>query len=328
MRNDVEIGLFLLPDQGDAARTVELIVLCEEVGLSFVGVADSQMLWDDVHVILGAAAARTNRIRLGPWVTNAVTRHETVTANAICTLDDLSGGRAFLGMGYGDSSVRLLGLRPRRLAELESTVARMRALVAGEAVETEHGIWHLTTARRRLEVYWAADGPRSLESAGAHADAVIANGLLVPEHMRFMTERVRAGAVAAGRAPNEVDIIFNTGLSISEHGSRARDIAKTYVARTLCRDLSAWIPEWTGEKAAEFRAAYDYYHHIDQRHRAAGRVPDHLVTTKAVAGTPEECAAQLRDVIDHGFSRIALLALGEDPETVIRRLSAEVIPAL
>ena len=321
---DLEVGLFLLPEESPA-RTVELIKLCEDVGLSSVGVADSQMLWDDVYVILGAAAQQTTRIRLGPWVTNALTRHETVTTNAITTLNALSDGRAFLGIGYGDSSVKTIGVRPQRLAELAATVERMRALAAGDTVETEYGKWWIKSVRHEFYVYWAADGPRSLEDAGRYGDGVVANGLLVPEHMEFMRSHILRGARSSGRPPGEPEIVFNSGIAIDDDGEKARQIAKPYLARTLCHDVSQWMPGWDETAASEFRARYDYYRHIDAEHEIAGLVPDNLVTRKAIAGTPAECADLVRLVMENGFDRLMLLVLG-DAERTIRRLADEVLP--
>lgn len=323
---DLEVGVFLLADESPA-RTVEIIELCEDVGLSFVGVADSHMLWNDVYVILAAAAQRTSRIRLGPWVTNALTRHETVTLNAICTLNALAEGRAFLGIGYGDSAVKTLGIRPQRLGELVESVGRMRALVSGRTVRTEAAEWRMETASDDLFVYWAADGPKSLRDAGRFADGVVANGLLVPEHMEFMRTHIRAGAADAGRRAGEPEIVFNTGICIDDDSERARQVAKPYLARTLCHDVSTWMPGWDADAVSEFRARYDYYRHIQADHEIAAMVPESLVTRKAIAGTPEECVELIRLVADGGFGKLMLLVLG-DAESTIRRLAREVLPGV
>ncbi len=323
---DLEVGVFLLADESPA-RTVELIELCEDVGLSFVGVADSHMLWNDVYVILAAAAQRTSRIRLGPWVTNALTRHETVTLNAICTLNALANGRAFLGIGYGDSAVKTLGIRPQRLAELAESVSRMRALVSGRTVQVDSAEWRMETASRDLYIYWAADGPKSLADAGRYADGVVANGLLVPEHMEFMRSHIRAGADAAGRPRGEPEVVFNTGISIDDDSERAREVAKPYLARTLCHDVSTWMPGWDADAVSEFRARYDYYHHIKADHEIAALVPERLVTRKAIAGTPEECVELIRLVTDHGIDKLMLLVLG-DAHSTITRLAREVLPGV
>jgi 5,10-methylenetetrahydromethanopterin reductase len=319
---DVEYGAFLIPS--GVRETVAHVRLAEELGLGFAGIADSHMLWSEVWVSLAAAAAATSRIRLGTWVTNPLTRHPTVTAGCLCTLDELSDGRAFLGIGYGDSAVKTIGLRSSRLRELPEAVSAIRRLVDGETVDTAEGSWSLGSARPGVPVYWAGDGPRQLRDAGRYADGVIANGWLVPEALEWWKGHALAGAAESGR---KVELIFNTGISVDEDGDRARDAAKPYLARALCHDVSAFVPEWTRTKVDEFRRQYDYYHHIHAEHRLAELVPDGLVTRKAVAGTPEECAELLSGVIAAGYDKIALLALGDVPQT-LRLLGERVLPAV
>ena len=84
---------------GDLARTAE------QLGFESAWLADSQLYTKNVYVALTLAAERTESIRIGPGVTNPLTRHPTVTANAIAGLLEVSGGRAQLGIGSGDASV-------------------------------------------------------------------------------------------------------------------------------------------------------------------------------------------------------------------------------
>ena len=114
------------------------------------GVARAEMLgWDDAllptnpvanfdpYVLLAGAAMRTTRIRLAPFLDNPVLRHPAVLASAITTVDAVSGGRARLVLGVGDTAVRFLGLRPAKVAELEAAVSTCRRLLAGEKVDVE-----------------------------------------------------------------------------------------------------------------------------------------------------------------------------------------------
>jgi 5,10-methylenetetrahydromethanopterin reductase len=300
----LEFGLNLLPGR-DAAATLRRVELAEEYGWDFVGLGDSQLLWDDVHTLLGAAAVRTSRLRLGPWVTNVATRHESVTVNAIRTLAGLSDGRAVLGIGYGDSAVKTIGLERVGLARFREAVDRLRHSLDGAA-----------------EICWAADGPRSLADAGAGADAVIANGLLVAEHLDFIREQVAAGAGDRPVPP----LIFQTGMVISDEPAAA-EVAKPYLVRTLCHDVSRWIPGWSAADTADFRARYEYAQHLSAGQTLAASVPTELVPYKAIVGPAASCAARLQELIDAGLRRFCFVALGE-PEPLIRRFGAEVRPAL
>src|SRR4051794_10905429 len=83
---------------------VKCAQLAENVGFSFLGMADSPYNFPDVYPMLTAIAIGTDSIQLGPHVTNPLTRHPSVTAGTMATLNIISGGRAVLGFGRGDSA--------------------------------------------------------------------------------------------------------------------------------------------------------------------------------------------------------------------------------
>lgn len=321
-----EVGICLIPS-GSVRQVVGWVQLCEELGFDFVGLADVQTLWPDLYAVLALAAAATKRIHLGPWVTNPVTRHPTVTANAIATLDEISGGRTFLGIGNGDGSVRTIGVRPAKFAELADTVRVIYELSRGREVETPTGRWKLGTARGQVTIYWAAADARSMTWGGRCSDGVIVSGWLLPELLDRARGHILEGVRDAGRDPGEVAAILNTGLSIDEDRPRAIERAKPYVARALARSSSTWLPDWSEDDMKRFRSQYDYYHHFRADHELAALVPEAMVQRKAVAGTPAECATLMRTVFERGFTKIALIPMG-DVEQSLRLLAATVLPRL
>lgn len=320
------IGLNLLPDTSVRA-TVETTRLAEELGFDFVGITDGQMIWRDVYVTLALAAGATTRLRLGPWVTNPTTRHPTVTVNAISSLDEVSGGRAFLGIGNGDDSVRTIGGDHAKLDVLARDVDLMYRLARGERVETEHGPWSLASAQGRLTVYWAASGGKSMERGAQHADGVIVSAWLGPELFERVRGHIRAGAARAGKAEADVETIIHTAVAVDEDGERARRAVRPYVARGLCYVSSLWLPDWSEDDLREFREKYDYYHHFRADHDLATLVPERFVRRKAVVGTPEECVETLRMIAGHGFRTISLMPIGDVTKTM-RLLSEQVLPKL
>jgi len=131
----MKFSCMIWPHSGNTLEPViRLAQLAEECGFETAYLGDSQMIWHDVWVALGACAAATSRIRLGPGVSNPVTRHPAVTANAINSLNILSEGRAVLGIGAGDSSVRTAGLSPAKLNLVRERIEFIRALLDGEEV--------------------------------------------------------------------------------------------------------------------------------------------------------------------------------------------------
>jgi 5,10-methylenetetrahydromethanopterin reductase len=147
---------------------LECVELAEAAGLGGIWVGDSPVLWRELYVVLGAAAERTGRIRLGPAVTNPVSRHVAVTASALMTLQELSGGRTARGLGLGASAVRTVGARPARLAELERTVAEVRAFWAGGEGGLGYG-----GGQPPIPILLGASGPRMLELSGRIGDGCL-----------------------------------------------------------------------------------------------------------------------------------------------------------
>jgi 5,10-methylenetetrahydromethanopterin reductase len=308
-----QIGICFFPTRC-AGQVADVATLCEALGFGFLGVGDVHELWADPYVSLALAATATERISIGPWVTNPITRHPTVTANAIATLNDLSGGRTFLGIGVGDGGVRLIGDRPARLENLAEAISliRTRMQVPREGVR-----------REVVPIYWAAAGERSTREGGRHADGVIVSGWNTPELLQGSIQKIAEGAAGRGH----VVAIFNTGLVIDDDSSRALAVAKPYVARALARPSSAKVAGWTAEDVERFRNSYNFQRHFRSDHELGQLVPDELVAKKAIAGTPRECAAQIRQIFDAGFERIAVIPMG-NTSTALRRLAADVLPLL
>src|SRR5262249_9557498 len=178
----------------------------ERLGWDAAPQPDSQLRRRDTYVLLAAAARVTERIVLGPLLANPVNRHPTVTASSIATIDELAPGRTLLGWGVGDTAVRLAGLKPARVHELEESTRLMRWLLDGESVE----VGALRPARlphhRPVPIWIAAGGPRTLRMAGRVADGVFIRVGTHAANVAASVAAIRAGAAEAGRDPSSVGI--------------------------------------------------------------------------------------------------------------------------
>src|SRR6185312_11642373 len=125
---------FTLKPENDLKRTVELTKRAEANGFSYGWLFDSHVLWREAYVLLTLMAQNTEHMRLGTCVTNPATREPSVTASALATLDELTGGRMDLGIGRGDSARRVLGKPPITLAHTEEAIHVIRELVEGRPV--------------------------------------------------------------------------------------------------------------------------------------------------------------------------------------------------
>ena len=166
----MQFGFTLKPDH-TIERTLALTRQAEDAGFDYGWLFDSHVLWRDPYPLLTLMAGATERMRLGTCVTNPGTREPTVTASALATLDEISGGRMDLGIGRGDSARRVLGKPPITLANTEEAIRVIRALVAGESIDYEGTELHFPwTKGWTLPVWVAGYGPMALAMTGRVAD--------------------------------------------------------------------------------------------------------------------------------------------------------------
>ena len=278
----------------------------EDLGWDAALQPDSQLRRRDTYVLLAAAARATGRIVLGPLLANPINRHPTVTASSIATLDERAPGRTLLGWGVGDTAVRLAGLRPARVKELEASTRMLRALLHGAAVEVGAARPARLPHPRPVPVWIAAGGPRTLRMAGGVADGVFIRVGTHQANVRKAVDLIHAGAREAGRDPASVGVaaVFHTVL-VDDPG-RALAMGKSMAAGYY--EYSPTLFEgpglaWTGpdpERLKRERQVWPDFHHAPDL-EASGRVVDFLPETAADAfclrGGPDEIVAQLLTVL-------------------------------
>ena len=267
---------------------------------------DSQLRRRDTYVLLAAAARATERIMLGPLLANPVNRHPTVTASSIATIDELAPGRTLLGWGVGDTAVRLAGLRPARVKELEASTRLMRALLDGQTVEVGAEQPARLPHHRPVPIWIAAGGPRTLRMAGGVADGVFIRVGTHAANIATAVDAIRAGAREAGRNPTAVrlGVIFHTVLV--DDPSRALTMARSMAAGYYEYSPALFDPpglRWNGpdpERLKHEQKVWPDFHHAPDL-EASGRVVDFLPVSAADAfslrGGPVEVADRLVQVL-------------------------------
>lgn len=307
---------------------------------------DSQLRRRDTYVLLAAAAQATERITLGPLLANPVNRHPSVTASSIATIDELAPGRTLLGWGVGDTAVRLVGLRPARVGELEASTRLVRALLAGEAVEVGAARPARLPHARPVPVWIAAGGPRTLRMAGGVADGVFVRVGTHPANIATAVRAIREGAEAAGRPASAVRLgaVFHTVLV--DDPTRALAMGKSMAAGYYEYSPALFEPPglaWSGpdpETLERDHGVWPDFHHAPDL-EASGRVVDFLPAEAARAfclhGGPAEIAAQLVSVLRSApaaFEHVVLHPIPDppmpdDPERgYMARVAREVLPAV
>src|SRR5438034_8198820 len=156
-----------VPGTDPMPRLMKLIQSIEAAGFDGAGILDSQMLSRDTFVVLGQAAAQTTRLALFPAVTNPFTRHASVLASAIQTVEELAPGRVRFVIGTGYTSASTIGRKPATLAEMRACITTVRALLARASVDFDGTPGRLALATgRRIPLILAASGCKAIELAG------------------------------------------------------------------------------------------------------------------------------------------------------------------
>src|SRR3954469_4937286 len=206
-----------------AWRTVALAKQAEEHGFDYVWTFDSHILWEEPYVIYSAILAETNRVIVGPMVTNPATRDWTVTASVFATLNEMYGNRTIIGIGRGDSAVRVTNGAPTTLKTLRESIHVIRELANSRPVEYNGATLQFPWSQgSELEVWVAAYGPKALALAGEVGDGFILQ-LADPDIAAWTIRSVREAAERAGRDPEAITICVAAPAYVGDDLPHMRD---------------------------------------------------------------------------------------------------------
>jgi 5,10-methylenetetrahydromethanopterin reductase len=200
-----------------------------------------------------------------------------------------------------------MGMKPAKLSYFEKTMAQMRELLDGKEVQLETGKIHLLhPCKNKVPIYIAASGPKMLELSGRIADGIIVLVGVADEYIAHARERIAAGAKAAGRKLDSINLVLWVPCAVSDTAP-AKDAVKAHVARVVAHPLPYVLDPNEQKVLEEIRKTYDYYHHMDPQANHAEVIPDWLVDKFAIAGTVAECRAQIERIKKSGIQQIAII---------------------
>jgi probable F420-dependent oxidoreductase len=327
----MQFGFTLKPEHS-IERTIALTRQAEAAGFTYAWLFDSHVLWREVYPLLTLMAVNTRRLRLGTCVTNPASREPSVTASALATLNEISGGRMDLGIGRGDSARRVLGKAPTTIATLEEAIRVIRDLVEGNPVVYEDRELQLGwTGAWKLPVWVAGYGPMAISMTGRVADGLILQ-LADPDLIRWMAAQLREAAASAGRDPDTLRIQAAAPAHVGDRTSgrdRVRwfpalvsnhvvDLVTRYPRDQLPESLTGYIRD---------RQGYDYLHHAEVGSANAAFVADEVVDRFCVLGSVEEHLAKLHELDSAGVDQFNLYLMNGDEEQQLEIYGREVIPA-
>jgi len=328
----MDFGITLKPDH-DIHRLVALTRQAEAAGFTYGWLFDNHVPFREVYPLLTLMALNTTHMRLGTCVTNPATRDPSVTASALATLDEISGGRMDLGIGRGDSSVRSVGKPPTTMKTLEQAVTLIRDLVEGRASAYEGADLALSwTGAWQLPVWIAGYGPMALALTGRIADGLILQ-LADPDLIRWMVGLMHASAETAGRDPASIRVQAAAPAHVGaveacrEHvrwfpaavSGHVAELVNRYPSDQLPGSLTGYIRDRAGDQdrsRAEFGAANVAF------------VTDDVVDRFAIVGPPEEHVRRLTELSAAGVDQFNLYLMSGDEEAQLEAYGSTIIPAL
>jgi 5,10-methylenetetrahydromethanopterin reductase len=304
--------------------------LAEEQGFDNVWITDHYNN-RDVYTTLAVLALNTNSIKIGSGVTNSYTRNPAITASSIGAVNEISGGRAILGLGPGDKATfDAMGVEwVKPLATTREAIQALRGFFAGEKVSMDGEVVKFGGAKLAFKtgnvpIYMGAQGPKMLELAGEVADGVLINASH-PKDFEVAVEQIKKGAAKIGRDPAEVDVTAYACFSIDKDPAKAVSAAKVVVAFIVAGspDLVLerhGIPVEAKGQIGEAIAKGDFGALM------GGLVTDKMIEAFAICGTPEDCMQRIRDLEAIGVTQVVSGSpIGPNKEKAIKLIGKEII---
>lgn len=319
------------------SRAVELTERAERNGFTHGWTFDSHVLWQEPFVIYSRMLAVTERMIVGPMVTNPGTRDWTVIASLFATLNEMSGGRTICGMGRGDSALRYIGDKPRTLATMGESMDVIKALVRGDEIEYNGSriSFPWVETGYDLPMWGAGYGPKALTLIGQQCDGFILQ-LADPYLIEWTTKFVKDAARDAGRDPDDIAICVAAPAYVGDDIAHQRDQVRwfggmvgNHVADLVERygDDGSMVPTELSDYI-KARKGYDYAHHGRAGNPTTDFVPDEVVDRFCVLGPVERHIERMQELRDLGVDQFAIYLMHDrEPET-LDAYGSEIIPAL
>ena len=282
------------------------VIRAEKIGWDCAFLPDSPLRLRDNYVLLSGAAQATKTITIGPLLTNPITRHPSVTASSIATVAELAPNRTILGLGVGDTAVRLAGLKPARVKELEQSVHIIKSLLAGKEVEVGAVRPAKLPFPQNVPVWLAAGGPKTLEMAGSCADGVFIRVGTDIKNIKNSVNRIKEGAIKSGLDPSTIKLgaIFHTVFCEDEDDAMfmGKSMAAGYYEYSPMLIENLNIP-WNGPHPDELKNQGlvwpDFHHAADliQSGKAVDFISENLAKAFCLMGGTNQITNQIVQIL-------------------------------
>ncbi len=345
-------GIEFIPDK-PVSEIVKLAKLAEQVGFKNIWITDhynNRNLW----VTLTAIALATKTIKIGPGVTNPYHTSPALSAAAAVTLNEVSNGRAVVGLGAGDKvTLDTLGLEWKKpVTTVIEAIHAMKALISGKRLSFEGKVFHFQNAKLanvkkeivkdkdgrpikidsktlklapKIPIYSGAQGPMMLTETAKYVDGVLVNASH-PLDFEVAIQRIKMGVKEADRNLQEIDIGAYTAFSIADSEKEAmKGDTKVVVAFIV-----AGSPDSILER-----------HHIDLEdgieirecltrgdfNGASQLVTNDMINSFAIVGTPEYCTKRIEELFNVGVTHFVVGSpIGPNKSKAIKLIGKKILP--
>ncbi len=322
------VGLFATEN---AREGVRLAQRAEASGFRRFWVGDSHMIWRELYALLGAIAATTRTLEIGPGVTHPQVRHLTVTASAMATLNELAPGRVLLGFGVGATGPGNIGMKPITIDELEEALKNLKQLLAGDAIQMNgRKVQCVFASGPKVPIYVGTLAPKVMKIVAALGDGIIYTGEV--STLESIVATMKQYCAEAGRSADEVKVVYRIPCCVGEYSKDAREEVKGKIARAAMTHLGRLhrmgkLTDEEDRKAVErLWKHYDTYHHMGPEHSYLVR--DEWVDRFAVAGSPDDVRDKVRNILQSDIGELTIIPFGKSKESVIKMFAEEVIARL
>ena len=317
-------------------RAKALVRQAENAGFTYCWFYDSHILWRESFSAMAMCIEHTTKMRFGPCVTNPNTRDWSLAASMFGSLALQSNGRFDIGLGRGDSAVRVMGKKPAPLAKLEEFTHVVKGLVKGEEMQygdAPNPIKFPWAQGYELPVWVAAYGPKALSSAGRVGDGLVLQ-IAAPTICKWLRDQAVAAGKEAGRdmsnykvmcaAPaymgNKKDSIDKVKWFPAMVGNHVADIVERYGENTdeVPASLTSYIKN---------RKGYDYSKHGQSDNPYLDFITEDVVDEFCVLGEAEEHITKLRTLKKAGITQFNIYLDNGDEEKIIADYGEKIIPS-
>ncbi|MCC6146225.1 MAG: LLM class flavin-dependent oxidoreductase [Anaerolineaceae bacterium] len=311
----IELGVALhWTEDIDVEETTAFIEEIEELGYDQIWVSNEKFFWD-MNTVAAVVARQTHKVKIGTFVSDPYSVHPALSAMFINTLDRISGGRAILGLGAGGTGFPVMGMkRTKPAVAIQEAVHVIRGLLKGETVDFQGQV--IQCKRGRLNVRSRGDIPIIVATrgdlvfrvGGAVADGVMISTYAEPQGIGYAISEIAKGAELAGRSLSDLTLISRVDTCISEDRQLAINAVKpmlsvslwnSYPDRVFVHRVGLEVPA----EVEEIIAKRDYNLMVENAHL----IPDEFAEKYCWAGTAEEVARKVADVVRLGVDNITFL---------------------